>query len=315
MQLNIISYDDLVGSNNVIAIQSLEDALFQKGIVGIRDVPQFASKTRQFIESARLFSKLPETIKQHYAPDWDAGETEGYELGAEWFKNQQGVWQIDDKKASFYANVPDHSHNKWPAEMDLRTPYLELGGLIFSVGKLLLDLIGLNDAMGLQHKHLKGYGRLLHYHKGNDVNNADMDWCGAHFDHGVFTGLIPAYYFQEDKEIDEPSDAGLYIVPTNGHNFEKILVPDKSTLLFQVGEFGQLISNDKIMATKHTVKKAQGAIERFTFALFYSADDNTVIRSCSRLIKDTRYSENQFSDGSINYGKWQDASFARYRAK
>lgn len=315
MKLDIVSYRDLLDSNNKIAHKNLEFALLHKGIVGISDVPEFEKKTRAYINAARKFSVLEDVIKQQYAPDRDAGDTEGYELGAEWFKNQEGEWQIDDKKASFYAFVPDRVCNKWPREVDLRTPYVELGELIFNTGKLLLNVMGLNEFVGLKHDSLIGYGRLLHYHKESDATNANPDWCGAHFDHGVFTGLVPAYYFREGSEVDEPEEAGLYISHGDSEVFEKINAVDKSVLLFQVGEFGQLVSNDKIMATKHIVKKAKGGIERFTFALFYSAAADVVIKSNSKLIRDARYAQNQTPIGEINYGNWDRASFERYRAK
>lgn len=75
-----------------------------------------------------------------------------------------------------------------------------------------------------------------------------------------------------------------------------------------------MISNDRIKATKHMVRKAKGQIERFTFALFYSADNNTIIKSNSKLIQDERYKLHQFSDESISYADWAKASFDRYRA-
>ncbi len=314
VMLDVISFDELVATDNARVIAKLKSALLQKGIVGIRCVPEFENKSRAYIKAARLFASLNDTDKQKYAPDRDTGDTEGYELGAEWFKNSNGIWQVDDKKASFYAFIPDHSKNVWPLEVDLQTPYLALGELIFNTGKLLLDSIGLNDQVGLEHDKLVGYGRMLHYHKEGDLTNENPDWCGAHLDHGVFTGIIPAYYFRAGVEIDEPEEAGLYIVPSDRDQFEKVNALDKSVLLFQVGEFGQMISNDQIKATKHMVRKARGDIERFTFALFYSADDNAVIKSNSKLNQDERYRLNQHSDGSISYAKWQKASFDRYRA-
>jgi isopenicillin N synthase-like dioxygenase len=315
MELDIISYHHLVDLTNMKAAQDLEAALLGKGIVGIQDVPHYESKTRAYINAARTFSAFKDDIKQQYAPDRDANDTEGYELGAEWFKNQDDVWQIDDKKASYYAFVPDHSRNKWPRELDLKTPYLELGELIFKTGKLLLNVMGLNDDIGLKHEEVLGYGRMLHYQKENDATHANPDWCGAHVDHGLFTGLVPAYYFRDGKEVDEPEEAGLYVVAHDGSDFEKMDASDKSILLFQVGEFGQLISHDRIRATKHKVRKANGGIERFTFALFYSPDDDVVIKSRSKLIEDARYVQNQFEDGKMSYGKWNQASLDRYRAK
>lgn len=312
MELDIISYHDL---SNPLAKKKLENALLQKGLVGIQGVPTFQEKCRAYIDAARLFSALPESVKNQYAPQRDVGDTEGYELGAEKFKNKKGEWKIDDKKASFYAFVPDKVGNKWPKEVDLKTPYLTLGQLIFETGKLLLDAMGLNESVGLQLDGLSGYGRMLHYHKENDETNENPYWCGAHYDHGVFTGLIPAYYFRDGVEVNEPAESGLFIARPQSDVLEKINAADKSILLFQVGEFGQLLSNDRIMATKHTVKKTQGGIERFTFALFYSAHDDTLIKSTSILNKDVRYQNNQFADGSIDYASWQRASFERYRAK
>jgi isopenicillin N synthase-like dioxygenase len=315
MKLEIINYRNLLDTANIDAHKKLESALLQTGIVGIRDVPEFEEKSRAYVHAARAFSALRDKIKKQYIPDRNTGDMEGYELGAEWFQNQAGEQQIDDKKASYYAFVPDHKRNKWPAEVDLKTPYLQLGELIFQTGKLLLNVMGLNATAGLQHEQLVAKARMLHYHKEGDLTNANPDWCGCHFDHGVFTGLMPAYYFRDDKEIAEPVEAGLHIVPSNGHEYEKINAADKSILLFQVGEFGQLLSNDRIKATKHIVKKAAAGIERFAFALFYNADEKTVIKSDSILSRDTRYTRHQAKDGSISYKKWEDASFERYHAR
>ncbi|OGT36488.1 MAG: hypothetical protein A3F11_11920 [Gammaproteobacteria bacterium RIFCSPHIGHO2_12_FULL_37_14] len=315
MELDIISYRDLLNPENRSAAKSLENALLYKGIVGIRDVPEFEKKSRAYISAARQFSALEDSIKQKYAPNREAGDTEGYELGAERFKDPNGIWQTDDKKASFYAFVPDDLRNKWPKEVDLRTPYLILGEVIFNTGKVLLNFIGLNSTAGLKHEHLIGYGRMLHYHKESDASNRNENWCGAHVDHGVFTGVVPAYYFRDGKEVDEPKEAGLFIKATSNNDFEKICASDKSILLFQVGEFGQLLLHDAVKATKHVVKKAKGNIERFAFALFYSAHNDVTVHSRSILIEDARYSENMFSDGSINYQKWEKASFEQYRAK
>ncbi len=314
MDLDIVSYHDLMNpSASVLA--KLENALLSKGIVGISHAPDFEAKSRAYVQAARNFSALPDSIKQQYAPDRDAGDTEGYEQGAEWFKDEDNNWQIDDKKASFYAYVPNHEKNKWPEEVDLRTSYLALGELIYATGKHVLAAIGLDNAVKLNHTDLVGYGRMLHYHKESDATNANPNWCGAHLDHGVFTGLMPAHYFRDGKEIDEPEDAGLYIVPTHRSQFEKVHATDKSVLLFQVGEFGQLLSNDRIRATKHQVRKATGEIERYAFALFYSASANTIVDSTSILINDKRYADNKSTDNTISYAKWEKASYERYRAK
>ena len=220
-----------------------------------------------------------------------------------------------NRRPLIYACVPDHPLNKWPTELNLKRAYLELGELIFLVGKQLLNKLGLNESMHLNHELLVGYGRMLHYQGSQSGLPVQEDWCGAHHDHGLFTGLIPASYFQYGIEIKEPDNAGLYIMPNNSRAFEKVKVPNKSILLFQVGEFGQLLSNNRFIATKHKVKKAPVGIERFTYALFFSPDENMLIKSGSKLINDLRYSNNQDAKGFISCKHWARASFERYHAK
>lgn len=315
MKLTLIAYNDLLDPTQHSAHQSLESALLTQGIVGITGVPEYVEKSNNYINAARAFSALPEAAKQAYAPDRDRGQTEGYELGAEWFKNEAGEWQIDDKKASFYAFVPEEAANVWPSEVDLKTPYLALGELIFQTGKHILNVIGLNERVGLKPEGIRGYARMLHYHKVGTATDNNPDWCGAHLDHGLFTGLMPAHYYRDGALIDEPEEAGLYIVPSNASQFEKVHATDRSILLFQVGEFGQIASNDRIKATRHIVKKAKGDIDRFTLAVFFNSASDAVIHSSSVLTQDERYASNQNSDGSITYKEWERASFERYRAQ
>src|SRR4051812_18698465 len=124
MKLDLISYHDLNNAPSTDIILQVESALLQKGIIGIKDVPDFEKTSRAYIDAARAFASLPDDIKQGYAPDRDAGEIAGYELGVEKFQNKAGQWLTDDKKASFYAFVPEHINNQWPVEIDLQTPYL-----------------------------------------------------------------------------------------------------------------------------------------------------------------------------------------------
>lgn len=312
MQLDIISYADLALDS---AATKLVTALLQNGVVGISNIPSFESKSRAYVEAARSFIALNDDIKNQYAPNRDQGETEGFEKGAERFKDAAGNWIIDDKKTSYYAFIPDQPKNKWPNEVDLKSAYLDLGLFIFEIGKELLKVLEINEKVGIPHELLSGYGRLLHYSKDSRLDSPCENWCGAHFDHGIFTGLMPAYYFQDGKEIAEPEEAGLYIVPTHGSDFVKVTGYDQSVLLFQIGEFGQLASNDRIRATNHLVKKANTSIERYAFAVFYDVAAQAVIKSTSTLIEDSRYANNKQKDGSITYGKWSQASFERYRAR
>jgi isopenicillin N synthase-like dioxygenase len=312
MCLDTIKYDELI-SPKTSTLSKIESALQTKGIIGISEVPELENKIDHYIHVTRKFTALSEDIKQKYSPNRDLGETEGYELGAEWFQDDEGIWQTDSNKASFYAYVTDNTRNKWPEELDLKTPYLALGKTIFSIGKKILTLIGMNESINLSHDRMIGYGRMLHY-KRNSIDSIASNWCGAHFDHGILTGLIPAHYFNQDQKVDEPEEAGLYIVPNNSEEFIKVPANNKNILIFQAGEFGQLITNDRIRATKHVVKRSLLPLERYTYALFFSADGEHIVNSKSELITDPRY-VNYAKNGSISYRQWEAASYEKYRVK
>ncbi|STX51050.1 Uncharacterised protein [Legionella busanensis] len=312
MELDIITYEELL--DPTFNARQIEKPLLDKGVLGVSHVPHFELKYKEYINVARQFSHLNESIKKQYAPSLDSSSTGGYEVGAEWFKNEEGEWQIDAQKASYYASIPDNPLNKWPFEINLKKAYLELGELIFAIGKRLLNKIGLNEQAGLNHDLLRGFGRMLHYQRATDSSEKKDNWCGAHYDHGLFTGLTPASYFKDNEEVNEPKEAGLYILPHNSQRFEKVELPHKAITLFQVGEFAQLLSHDRFTATKHMVKRAPAGIERFTYALFFSPAEKMLIKSNSLLTKDLRYSENQTAEGYLHYKDWDKASLKLYQA-
>ena len=314
MKLDIFNYEELQGPRQSHSDQHLQACLMQKGIVGIERVPNFEACSAAYINAARQFAALPTEIKARYAPRHDLGSTAGYELGAEQFKNAEGLWQTDNYKASYYAHVPNQPNNQWPTEVDLKTPYLALGQLILAVGKEILNRVGINDKVGLDQVKLTAYGRMLHYHMHHDADAANPNWCGAHLDHGVFTGLAPAHYFRDGVPVAEPDAAGLYVMPTDTDAYQKFSANRADVLLFQVGEFGQLLANDRIRATRHLVRKAPDGFERFAFALFFSPADETRVQSTSVLTQDARYRDNADGNGAIRYAQWQDSSYARYRA-
>ncbi|MCA9507944.1 MAG: hypothetical protein KC505_05940, partial [Myxococcales bacterium] len=81
MELDIIDYNDMSLHKDILI-----EALKNKGIVGVRNIPGFKENSKNYIEIARKFCALKEDIKNHYAPDRDKGQTEGFEIGAEQFQ-------------------------------------------------------------------------------------------------------------------------------------------------------------------------------------------------------------------------------------
>jgi len=315
LDLDVISYEDFV-SQDPKALEVLKKALHEKGIVGIRGIPGYQEKVQNYIETARKFSALPEEIKELYAPNHEIESTFlGYERGAvEKFMRPDGSWVVEDLKVSYYALVPDHVDNKWPREMDLKTAFQDLGMLMSQMGEAVMKAVELiGPRTGISLDGIPRLGRMLYYRKNSDSSAPDNPyWCGSHFDHSVLTTLIPAFYFVDGKEIPEPEEAGLFVKTTAEGIYRKVIAnPD--VMMFQVGEFGQLATNDEIRATEHRVHKAKGNVERFTMALFADAPMDVVIHSTSVLTKDTRYGGGP--GDPCSYKRWNDESYKRYLVK
>jgi isopenicillin N synthase-like dioxygenase len=313
LDLDVISYEAFV-QEDPESMERLQSALFEKGIVGIKGIPGYKEKVFDFIESARQFSALPEEIKEVYGRS--EGEMYlGYERGKERFKRADGTWVVDDLKVSYYGLIPDSLQNKWPLEVDLKTPFLALGELMTEMGEAVMmkiRLLGSDTGIFLEEVD-KGIGRMLYYRKSSESTEENPFWCGAHYDHGIFTALLPAFYFVEGKAVPEPIEAGLFIKTAKQGAFKKVVADDPDVLLFQVGEFGQLATDDAIQATEHCVRKASGCVERYTMALFLNAPMHTVIHSFSALTEDARYGA--LPGEACRYSTWHEASFNRYLAK
>lgn len=312
LDLEVIPYEKLV-QEDPDALMALDRALHEKGIVGVRGVPGYREKYKQFIEAARKFSTLPETVKESYKPNRDLGETFlGYESGKEKFQQPDGTWVVDDLKTSYYAYVPDSPKNKWPEEVSLRGPFQSLGQIMADTGELVMRKIGLlGSSTGFELEPDSRLGRMLYYRKSH--SNDNPYWCGSHFDHGLFTVILPAVYFVEGNQVAEPEDAGLFVRTGEEQSFKKVCANDYDIMMFQVGEFGQLVSDDEIKATEHLVQKASGAIERYTLALFYDAPMDMPVYSKSSLINDARYGAKPGE--ACTYRHWNQASFERYLVK
>ncbi len=309
LSLDVISYEAFI-AEDANAISTLQRALHEKGIVGIRGVPGYREKVSELIEASRAFSALPEEEKQAYAPNSDETFL-GYERGKEKFQRPDGSWVVDDLKISYYAFVPENPQNKWPTEVDVQGPFQALGRVMSQMGEAVLNKMGLlNLKAGITVDGVPRVGRMLYYSKSDQTHEGNPYWCGSHFDHSVLTALLPAFYFEEGRPIPEPIEAGLFVKTTSDGVFRKIITDDPDVLMFQVGEFGQLLSNDGIQATEHRVHKAFGNVERYTMALFFDLPMQTVIHSTSKLTQDPRYGG--VAGEPCSYQHWTEETFKRF---
>ncbi|MDQ2993691.1 MAG: hypothetical protein M3R00_01920, partial [Pseudomonadota bacterium] len=233
----------------------------------------------------------------------------GYEGGKEKFQRPDGKWVIDDLKNSYYGVVSDDSRNRWPTELDLRTPFLDLGNVMSEMAIAVMEKIGLIG--GDSGNAMTGFyllGRMLYYKGANSAADNPL-WCGHHYDHGLITALIPAYYYVDGELVPEPIEAGLHVKTTTENVYKKVIANDHDVMMFQVGEFAQLMSNDALRATEHQVHKAAGYIDRYAMALFIDAAMDTVIHSTSELTKDPRYGGK--AGDPCSYHHWDSETFKR----
>lgn len=314
LDLDVIGYEEFVREDER-AITLLKKALYEKGIVGIKGIPGYKEQVLKLIESSQTFMHLPEENKERYAPDHSKGEMFlGYERGKEKFQRPDGKWVIDDLKLSYYGLIPDQGEGRWPHEVDLKSTFQELGGLMSQMGIAVMQKIGLIGENPDSVPQIgRVVGRVLYYCKDMETIGENPYWCGAHFDHGLFTALLPAFYFVDGKPVAEPKGAGLFVKTTADGVFKKVVADDPDILLFQVGEFGQLITDDEIRATEHCVQKAPGTIDRYTMAVFFEPLMNLVIHSHSELTADARYGG--AAGEPCSYQEWHEASFNRYIVK
>ncbi|MCH9617650.1 MAG: hypothetical protein SP4CHLAM5_09570 [Chlamydiia bacterium] len=310
VQLDVISYEKLKeGDAETVAV--LQKALLKKGIVGLSDVPGYEQCYNQYIQAAIDFHSLQQEVKESYSPDRQKGDIYGYEMGAEKFKRKDGTWVEDNLKTSYYARVPNIPENLWPEEMDLQTPFIQMGNLMKDTGRMIMYAAGLlGENSSLESDETRHLGRMLYYKKSSIDQNPQ--WCGEHFDHGMFTALIPAAYFVNGKRVQEPEEAGLYVRLSKEQPFKKVKIDHPNILLFQVGEFGQIVKDDAMIATEHYVNKAYGEIERYTMALFFEPSADAKVQSKSVLTNDARYLADK--EGVCAYEDWSQATYARYLA-
>ena len=100
--------------------------------------------------------------------------------------------------------------------------------------------------------------RLIHYPYHPDVQ--DAEGIGAHTDYECFTLLLP-------------TAPGLQVLNKAGEWMDIPLV--ENTLVMNIGDMMEILSNGKYLATKHRVKKVSE--ERYSFPLFCACNYDTVI--------------------------------------
>lgn len=139
---------------------------------------------------------------------------------------------------------------------------------------------------------------MLYYGEVSKENNDQNPfWCGVHRDHCLITGLCPAVY----------KKAGIPAIPPEGSGLEiqgKIVGIPEDAIAFQIGEVAQLVTNGRIKATDHAVRKSFGH-ERFTPAVFINPARDAQIHSTITDFDD------RFENGMV-FEEWAQATYKKF---
>jgi isopenicillin N synthase-like dioxygenase len=294
----VLEYSDLLKDPIEVDLRSnigaaygsqYEDAL---GLLAIRGVPELEVHRANLLDNILAFGQLDHEIQRKYEHAESC-----YSVGWSHGKESMAKGVPDFSKGSYYFNPivdritqdeelirkwPEfYAPNIWPTE-DL--PQLEvtakvLGKLVVCVGQRLarhcdyyVESQLSSYAKGRIHRVLDSStnckARLLHYFPPNSEKK-NSTWCGWHNDHGSLTGLVPAAYYKDGKEIQVDCAAGLYIRTRTGKTIRAKLPRD--CLGFQIGETAQIHSGGVLEATPHYVSAEglpEGGISRETMAVF-----------------------------------------------
>jgi isopenicillin N synthase-like dioxygenase len=316
MNVVTVSFSDILYGGKE-TVDAVERAFREDGIVAVSEIPDLHVTVRKFVDECIAFESRSLEDRLLCAPTEKSGMY-GYEIGAERFKDESGNWVPDDRKVSYYAHLHDRDNNRWPADDAgalFKQTYMFLADTMHQIGASVLDLTGTFDAAkGLELKQVTGVGRMLHY-LGTEKDDGNPNWCGVHSDHGLFTALLPEVFLDAaGNRIPPPPGAGLHVKPHSGSEFLRVEVKNpENTLLFQVGEFAQLLTDDRLTATKHCVRKAYGGVQRYTLAVFFDVAETFGFSSTSVLATDERWKGNAGDSGTVNWKTWHEASLARYK--
>ncbi|MCX5468565.1 isopenicillin N synthase family dioxygenase [Acinetobacter nematophilus] len=241
-----------------------------------KDVGFLYLKGEQF--KPELFEKLHQTTQQYFAQDTALkmqnyiGLSENHSgyvpIGEERFvENSYDLKEAYDVNYD-YLGLEDRrplvGPTQWPDDPSFKvhvSNYYQhikkIGQQIFQSFALALDLD--EDYFNAHISKAPSQLRLIHYPYIADIQ--DKEGIGAHTDYECFTLLLP-------------TAPGLQVLNKAGQWIDVPLL--KNTLIMNIGDMMEILSNGRYLATKHRVKKV--AEERYSFPFFFSCDYDYIIQ-------------------------------------
>lgn len=224
-------------------------------------------KIDHLIKQAKQFFAQPLSYKQR----WYIGQSENHSGYVPEGEEQFDGGKIDHKEAydvnydlkDLSLKRPMLGPTQWPDLPEFKTHVknyydsaIGLAEQLFKGFALALDLP--EDIFAKNLNHPPNQLRLIHYPF--DSSAQDREGIGAHTDYECFTLLLP-------------TADGLEVLNDQGEWIDAPVIAD--TLVVNIGDMLELISNGRFIATSHRVRKVKQ--ERYSFPMFCSLDYDTLV--------------------------------------
>lgn len=238
-------------------IEVLGEALVEYGFVAVENHGVDSEALASTYTDIRTFFDLPYEQKLRYERR-RLGRQRGYTpFGKEKAKDAElgdikEFWHVGPEFSvddPLYGRIPP---NVWPSEIpQFKTSALDLWSSLYSCGLTLLE--GIETFLGADHgtfAEMTAGGnsvlRLIHYpESSHDPGLDDAVWAAAHEDINLITLLV------------EATDPGLELLTRSGEWLPIMPVPGQ--LIMDTGDMMQRLTNGRIPATTHRVRKPAGA--------------------------------------------------------
>ncbi|MDH1364837.1 isopenicillin N synthase family oxygenase [Acinetobacter johnsonii] len=225
-----------------------------------------------------LFAQLCDIAEHYFAQD-DALKMQNYigksvnhsgyvPIGEERFSsNSYDLKESYDVNYDYQGsalNFPLLGPTQWPDDPAFKRHVSQYYQHLKAIGHQLFRNFALaleqkEDFFDVHIQHAPSQLRLIHYPYNPQAT--DAEGIGAHTDYECFTLLLP-------------TAPGLQVLTKQGEWIDIPLL--ENTLVMNIGDMMEILSNGKYLATKHRVKKVQQ--ERYSFPLFFSCDYDYVIQ-------------------------------------
>lgn len=261
-QLNSPNFED-----RLQVAKALDQACREVGFLYLKGDHINFDYASQLIELTKAyFAQSTEAKMQHYIGQ--SKNHSGYvPIGEEQFaSNSYDLKEAYDVNYDYHGDIKDYpllGPTQWPDFPEFQSIVSRYYSHMKAIGDQLFA--GFALALGLAEDyfqpvltHATSQLRLIHYPYNPDI--VDAEGIGAHTDYECFTLLLP-------------TAPGLQVLNKQGEWIDVPLIDN--TLVMNIGDMMEILSNGQYVATKHRVKKVQE--ERYSFPLFCACNYDHVI--------------------------------------